>query len=120
MVAVGLILAFLVLWSSFPRLVTQDFKFGPPNAPSDGNYVNEVLGSREMKHQKSMDLLQRYLVPHLRVIEPPPGKKYHACMILIVRNELHLVEFLVRNLLAGVQMIFIVDDNRVRTHGICI
>lgn len=62
-------------------------------------------------------LLETYLVPLL----PPTSsykqytvKKYHLCMLTITRNEHWLLEFLVRNILAGVTHIVLIDDNRVR------
>jgi hypothetical protein len=66
------------------------------------------------RHAKALGLLKEKLLPHLRSIPPPSGKKYHTCIVLIVRNEIHIAEFLIRNILAGVQRFLVVDDDRVR------
>lgn len=65
---------------------------------------------------KAINLLQTHLVPLLSpsTRDPETLLPYRTCMLTITRNEPHLAEFLVRSLLAGVDRIFLVDDNRVR------
>lgn len=46
---------------------------------------------------------------------PPRSKQYRACICTVTRNELHLEEWLVRNILSGVEHIYLFDNNRVLT-----
>ena len=64
--------------------------------------------------EKAVDILKSTLLPVLPRLEVPDGKKYLTCTFTVTRNEYWLTEFIVRNLLAGVDHMWIADDNRVR------
>lgn len=70
--------------------------------------------SEDQERDAAIEILQEQLLPRLPKLEPPPNKKYHTCSFTVTRNEHHLTEFLVRNLLAGIQHMWLLDDNRVR------
>jgi hypothetical protein len=63
--------------------------------------------------EKAVDILKSTLLPVLPRLEVPDGKKYLTCTFTVTRNEYWLTEFIVRNLLAGVDHMWIADDNRV-------
>jgi len=72
-------------------------------------------GPKEMtledKWQKATKLLEQYVLSRV-AFNSLDGKKYSTCIFSVTRNEHHLTEFLVRNLLAGVQHFWLLDDNR--------
>ena len=80
-------------------------------------------GPKEMtledKWQKATKLLEQYVLSRV-AFNSLDGKKYSTCIFSVTRNEHHLTEFLVRNLLAGVQHFWLLDDNRVRSLFFCI
>jgi hypothetical protein len=85
----------------------------PQKACSDRKKrVNAIDEAAELK--EAIAILERELLPLLPKFEPPVGKRYHTCVFTVTRNEFYLTEFIVRNLLAGVDHIWIADDNRVR------
>jgi len=93
----------------------------PASAPHRPIIVTER--EREKSHrseQEEFDLavsiIQQRLLPLVPKPPTPPGKRYHTCTFTVTRNEHHLTEFLVRNLLAGVQHMWLLDDNRVRQY----
>eukprot|EP00245_Coleochaete_scutata_P010999 TRINITY_DN398_c0_g2_i5.p1 TRINITY_DN398_c0_g2~~TRINITY_DN398_c0_g2_i5.p1 ORF type:complete len:479 (-),score=79.39 TRINITY_DN398_c0_g2_i5:458-1894(-) len=83
-----------------------------PMPPSDGGVVTfEDQGRKEQAadawdEDKVVQLIRSLVHPRLS-----ERYKYDVCIVTVVRNEYYLKEFLVRALLAGVQMIFLNDDS---------
>lgn len=68
----------------------------------------------EVRWQIATQIIKTEILPFLPSERVPNGKKYRTCMLSVTRNEHHMTEFLLRNLLAGVEHFWLFDDNRVR------